>query len=303
MFDVLIIGAGPAGMTAAIYAARGNLKVGIIEQGAPGGAMVNTSTIENYPGFKKIDGASLSMEMFEQVNDLGVEYFGYSVINIEKNEGLFKVTLEGLEEQLTAKAIIVATGTKNKNLNIPGEEKYRGKGISWCAICDGSFYKNKKVAVIGGGNSALEEALYLADIASKVYVIHRRDEFRGAEILVSKLQTRANVEFVLNTIPLEFLGKEVLEQIKLQNKITSEIFYLEIAGCFEYVGQQPANQAINTLEITDEHGYVIVDKNFETSIKGLYACGDIIAKEIRQIATAVNDGAIAALNIIKYCKE
>ena len=303
MFDVLIIGAGPAGMTAAIYAARGNLKVGIIEQGAPGGAMVNTSTIENYPGFKKIDGAALSMEMFEQVNDLGVEYFGYSVINIEKNKGLFKITLEGLEETLIAKAIVVATGTKNKNLNIPGEEQFRGKGISWCAICDGSFYKNKKVAVIGGGNSALEEALYLADIANKVYVIHRRDEFRGAEILVSKLKTRANVEFVLNTIPLEFLGKEVLEQIKLQNKITSEIFYLDIAGCFEYVGQQPANQAISTLEITDEHGYVIVDKNFETSIKGLYACGDIVAKEIRQIATAVNDGAIAALNIIKYCKE
>ncbi|HOE06354.1 MAG TPA: thioredoxin-disulfide reductase [Bacilli bacterium] len=303
MFDVLIIGAGPAGMTAAIYAARGNLKVGIIEQGAPGGAMVNTSVIENYPGFKKIEGTSLALEMFEQVNDLGVEYFGYSVIDIEKNEDIFKVTVEGLAEKLESKALVIATGTKNKHLNIPGEETYKGKGISWCAICDGSFYKNKPVAVIGGGNSALEEALYLADIASKVYVIHRRDEFRGAEILVSKLKVRDNVEFILNTIPLEFLGEENLKQIKLQNKLSSEVFTIDVDGCFEYVGQQPANQLISKLEITDERGYVMVDKNFETSIKGLYACGDIVAKEIRQIATAINDGAIAALNIVKYCKE
>jgi len=303
MFDVLIIGAGPAGMTAAIYAARGNLKVGIIEQGAPGGAMVNTSIIENYPGFKKIDGASLSMEMFEQINDLGVEYFGYSVIDIEKVNDIFAVAVEGSEEKLLAKALIVATGTKNKILDIPGEETYRGKGISWCAICDGSFYKNKNVAVVGGGNSALEEALYLADIASKVYIIHRRDEFRGAEILVSKLRMHTNVEFVLNAIPLEFCGTEHLEKIKLQNKLTAEVFYVAVEGCFEYVGQQPANQAITKLGIIDERGYVMVDKNFETSIKGLYACGDIVTKEIRQIATAVNDGAIAALNVIKYCKE
>lgn len=303
MFDVLIIGAGPAGMTAAIYAARGNLKVGIIEQGAPGGAMVNTSIIENYPGFKKIDGASLSMEMFEQINDLGVEYFGYSVIDIEKVNDIFAVAVEGSEEKLLAKALIIATGTKNKVLDIPGEETYRGKGISWCAICDGSFYKNKHVAVIGGGNSALEEALYLADMASKVYVIHRRDEFRGAEILVSKLRMHTNVEFVLNAIPLEFCGTEHLEKIKLQNKLTAEVFYVAVEGCFEYVGQQPANQAITKLGIIDERGYVIVDKNFATSTKGLFACGDIVAKEIRQIATAVNDGAIAALNVIKYCKE
>ena len=303
MLDVLIIGAGPAGMTAAIYAARGNLKVGIIEQGAPGGAMVNTALIENYPGFKKIDGAMLSLEMFEQVNDLGVEYFGYAVKEIVKEGNIFVVKAEDLEERLTAKAIIIATGTKNKVLDIPGEEKYKNRGISWCAICDGSFYKNKTVAVIGGGNSALEEALYLTDIAQKVYIIHRRDEFRGADIIVSKLKTRANVEFLLNVIPLEFIGGDKLEQIKLQNKITNEIFKIDIDGCFEYVGQQPENIAFASLGVTDERGYVVVDKNFETTIKGLFACGDIVVKEVRQIATAVNDGAIAALNVIKYCKE
>ena len=303
MFDVLIIGAGPAGMTAAIYAARGNLKVGIIEQGAPGGAMVNTALIENYPGFKKIDGAMLSLEMFEQVNDLGVEYFGYAVKEIVKEGDVFVVKAEDLEERLTAKATIIATGTKNKVLDIPGEEKYKNRGISWCAICDGSFYKNKTVAVIGGGNSALEEALYLTDIAQKVYIIHRRDEFRGADIIVSKLKTRANVEFLLNVIPLEFVGDDKLEQIKLQNKITKETFTIDIDGCFEYVGQQPENVAFASLGVTDERGYVVVDKTFETAIKGLFACGDIVVKEVRQIATAVNDGAIAALNVIKYCKE
>ncbi|MDD3170904.1 MAG: thioredoxin-disulfide reductase [Bacilli bacterium] len=303
MYDVLIIGAGPAGMTAAIYAARGNLKVGIIEHGAPGGAMVNTSTIENYPGFKKIDGASLSMEMFEQVNELGVEYLGYSAQMIKKEDREFTIKVDGLDEELEAKAVIIATGTKNKVLNIPGEKEYTGHGISWCAICDGSFYKAKDVAVIGGGNSALEEALYLSDIAKKVYIIHRREGFRGAEILLSKLKEKKNVEFILNTVPIEFLGNDNLQEIKLENKVENRIFNIKVEGCFEYIGQQPSSTLVHALDISDENGYILVDRNYETKIKGLFACGDIVAKEIRQIATAVNDGAIAALNVIKYCKE
>ena len=301
MFDILIIGSGPAGMTAAIYGARTNLRVGIIEKSAPGGAMVNTSKIENYPGYSSVDGASLSFAMFEQVMNLGVEFFGYEVQKIIlEDDGTFNIVTN--EETLRSKTVIIATGTKNKKLGVIGEDKYSGYGISWCAICDGNFYKGKDVAVIGGGNSALEEALYLANIVKKVYVIHRREEFRADNIIVQKLKEKDNVEFVLNTVVTKFLGEKVLEKIEVKNVKTTLESTISVDGCFEYIGQEPSFKLVEDLDITNEKGYIVVDNNYETKIKGLFAAGDIINKEIRQIATAVNDGAIAALNASRYCK-
>ena len=300
MYDVLIVGSGPAGMTAAIYAARVNLKVGIIEKSAPGGAMINTSKIENYPGYTNIDGASLSMNMFSQVMDLGIDYLGYDVLEIIKEDEVFKVVTGN--EIFESKTVIIATGTSHKKLGVKNEERFSGYGISWCAICDGNFYKGKDVAVIGGGNSALEEAIYLANLAKTVYVIHRRDEFRADNIIVSELKKKDNVVFVLNSVVKEFIGEEKLEKILLENTKDNSTSYIDVNGCFEYVGQEPASKLVKGFDVVDEKGYILVDGNFETKIKGLFAAGDIIKKEVRQIVTAVNDGAIAALNASRYCK-
>lgn len=300
MFDILIIGSGPAGMTAAIYGKRSGLNVAIFEKSAPGGAMINTNKIENYPGIKTIDGASLAMNMYEQITDLGVTYFSLEVEKIEKENDIFKVYANN--EVYLSKAVIIATGTKNKKLSVKNEDKFSGRGISWCAICDGNFYKNKKVAVVGGGNSALEEGLYLSTLANKVYVIHRRDSFRADDIIVNKLKEKENVEFILDTTINEFSGEKKLEKILIYNVKEKTEKWLDIDGVFEYIGQEADYKFFKDLEISNEKGYIIVDSNFETKIKGLFAAGDIVNKEIRQIATAVNDGAIAALNASRYCK-
>lgn len=300
MFDIIIIGSGPAGMTAAIYGKRSGLRVAIFEENAPGGAMINTANIENYPGFSSIDGVSLAMNMYEQTTSLGVEFYGNKVIKIEKDEEIFKVYTD--EDMFLSKTVILATGTKSKKLLVKNEEKFIGRGISWCAICDGNFFKGKKVVVVGGGNSALEESLYLSSIASKVYIIHRRNEFRAQNVLIEKLKEKENVEFILNTIVLEFSGEKKLEKILVKNVVLGNEYWLDIDGCFEYIGQEANSYLVRDKEITNEEGYVLVNNNFETKIKGLFAAGDIINKEIRQIATAVNDGAISALNASRYCK-
>lgn len=300
MYDILIVGSGPAGMTAAIYGARANLKVAIIEKSAPGGAMVNTSKIENYPGYTNTDGAELSMNMFTQIMNLGVDYHGYDVLDIKKENGIFKVITNG--ETLVSKTIIIATGTSRKKLNVKNEDRFSGHGISWCAICDGNFYRDKVVMVIGGGNSALEEAVYLATVAKKVYVVHRHNEFTADSIIVKEIKEKENVTFILDTIVKEFVGNEKLEKAILVNIETGKEEYVEVDGCFEYIGQEPASKLVEGLEVVDEDGYIVVNQNFETKVNGLFAAGDIIKKEVRQIVTAVNDGAIAALNASRYCK-
>ena len=300
MYDVLIVGSGPAGMTAAIYAARMNLKVCVLEKSAPGGAMVNTSKIENYPGYSSIDGATLSMNMFEQMMGLGIDFVGDDCQEIIKEGDTFKVvTSFGSYE---SKTVIYATGTRHKKLNVTNEEKFSGYGISWCAVCDGSFYKEKEICVVGGGNSALEEAIYLANIANKVYLIHRRDSFRADPIIVNELKEKANVEFVLNSQIVEFIGDKKLEKVLVRNINTNEERLVEVEGCFEFVGQDPANEPLKNLDVVNEKGYVLVDSQLETKVKGLFAAGDIIDKDVRQIVTAVNDGAIAALGASRYCK-
>lgn len=296
MFDILIVGAGPAGMTAAIYAARNNLKVGIFEGNVPGGQVVVTATVENYPGFKTIDGPDLAYSMFEQVMNLGVEYFAFNVQNIRQENDYFVVSGD---EEVKGKVVLIATGTSQKRLEVPGEDKFVGRGISWCAICDGSFYRGQDVAVVGGGNSALEESIYLANIVKTVYLIHRRQEFRAESHIVDKVKKLPNIKLVLDSVVEEFIGEENLGKIRLRNLVNNTTSDIDVKACFEYVGQIPATDFVKDLKITNDKGYIIVDENFETSIKGIFACGDVIEKSVRQIVTATNDGAIAALNAIK----
>lgn len=298
MYDILIIGAGPAGIAAAIYAIRNNLKVAVFEGDAPGGKMVYTATVENYPGYSSIEGPDLALEMFNQIMNLGVEYLGANAVRLEKFEDHFNVYDE-YDKKYQAKKIIIASGTKDKKLGIPGEEKFTHKGISWCAICDGSLYRGKEVAVVGGGNSALEETIYLSGVASHVYLIHRRDEFRAEPVIVDKVKGLKNVSFIFDTEVKEFIGDDSLGKIRLVNNKTNKENFLEVSACFEYVGQLPNTDFVRDFGITNENNYILVDDNMETEVKGLYSVGDVNDKKVRQIVTAVNDGAIASLHIIK----
>ncbi|MFA5543169.1 MAG: FAD-dependent oxidoreductase [Bacilli bacterium] len=295
IYDSVIIGAGPAGLTAAIYLLRSNLKVAIIEEAVPGGQMGNTYKIDNYPGFESVDGFTLATNMYMQVMNLGAEHIADKAVEITKTEHGFDVMLS--ESVVKGKTVIIATGMKNRRLGIPSETKYAGKGVSWCAICDGNFYKGMDVAVLGGGNSSLEESLYLSGIVRKVYLIHRRNEFRGEDFLVNKVKNTPNIELVLSEEVKELHGGEFLEKIELKSGRV-----LEVSGLFEYIGYLPNSELVRKFDVVDEQGYIITDESFATKIEGLFAAGDIVRKNVRQIVTAVNDGAIAALAVAKCCR-
>ena len=296
VYDIIIIGSGPAGMTAAIYARRMNLKVAVLENDAPGGMMVNTEEIMNYPGFTKISGTDLSLAMYDQMMQLGTIHEFTSAKGIKKENDLFIVS--GDEKEIVGRCVIIATGTKNKTLGIDGESDYFYRGISWCAICDGPLYKGKDVAVLGGGNSALSSALTLAKFTNKVYLIHRRDEFRGDPVLVDSVKAKDNIEIIYNSNVIKFFGKP-LEGITLKNK-EGLIKDLKISCCFEAIGRLPNSEFVDCEK--DSEGFILVNNELETSIKGIYACGDVIKKGLRQIATAISDGAIAAMNASSYIK-
>ena len=300
IYDLAIIGAGPAGMTAAIYAARASLSVVMIERGAPGGQMVNTFEIENYTGFEKISGPDLSMKMFEHAQAAGAEYAYGNVENVTVAEDGTKIIDCG-DHTVRAKTIIVATGTKHRLLNVPGESELSGRGISWCAVCDGAFFRGKKVVVIGGGDSAVEEAIYLAGLVEKVTVIHRRDELRAQKILQERAFADDKIEFVWDSVVESFEetnGK--LGAVKVKNVKTDEVSDIEAEGAFIYIGLDPITDMIKELEVTDEAGYITVDHAMMTPVPGVFAAGDVISKELRQEVTAVNDGAIAAQSAFKY---
>ena len=300
-YDVAIVGAGPAGMSAGVYVARANLTVAMIEAGAPGGQMVNTAEVENYPGFEKVTGSELSMKMFEHAKKAGAEYVYGDVSEIVVDDsGGFLIDCGG--SQVRSKSVIVATGTKHRKLEVPGEVEFSGRGISWCAICDGAFFRDRVVAVIGGGDSAVEEALYLAGIASKVYVIHRRDELRATSVLQERAMNEEKIEFVWNSVPIAFDGEVSgnLERVRLRNLISGEESNLEIAGVFIYVGNDPVSGMVANLGITDESGYIEADTEMRTSVPGLFAAGDVVSKDLRQIVTATSDGAIAARSVSKF---
>ncbi len=300
MLDLIIVGAGPAGLTAAIYASRAGLDTMIIERGAPGGKVFVTHMVENYPGFESISGRELSQTMHKHALKFGAKY-EYGDVKEIIDLGETKKVITNMNEY-EAKKVIIATGTENRKLGAEGEERLQGAGISYCAVCDGNFFKDKDVAVIGGGNSALEEALYLADICSSVTIVHRRQEFRAESYIVDKVKSRSNIKFVLDSNVVSFNGENLLESVTVENKNTKEQSTIDVSGAFVYVGLIPITSPFTDLGIVDERGNIKVDERLESKVKGIFVAGDVREKELRQIATATNDGAICAQNIINDLK-
>ena len=293
MYDLIIVGAGPAGLTSALYALRANKKVLILEAKCYGGQIINANVIENYPGIDRISGFDFATNLYNQVLKLG-GVIKYEIVNkIEKD----KIVITN-KSKYQGKAVIIATGAINRKLNIDNEEKLIGKGVSYCATCDGNLYKDKVVAVVGGGNTALEDALYLADIVNKVYLIHRRDEFRGESKYLNELKNKHNVDFILNTEIERINGSEKLESITIKNK-QNESKELKIDGLFIAIGQIPSNEAFSDIVDIDDNGYIKTLDGVHTKTKSIYVAGDTRVKDLRQLTTAVSDGSIAATLAIK----
>ncbi len=301
-FDVLIIGGGPAGLTASIYSKRAGLKTAFFERDVPGGKVSRTAFVENYPGFSKIEGYNLSLQMLTQATNLGVEFKYGNVIDIKKDQDTFIITTED-GTNWYSKTAIIATGMQEKKLQIPGEEELFNKGVSYCAICDGAFFKGQPVAVVGGGNSALEESLYLADICSKVYLIHRRDEFRADKVVVNKVKENPKIELVLDTVVESINGKEHVDGITVKNVKSCQTANIYVNGVFPFVGFTPMAEFINESLVAKDNGFIITNANMQTNVPGLFSAGDVNLKSFRQISTAINDGTIAALAAKKYIDE
>lgn len=293
MYDIIIIGAGPAGLTAAIYARRGGKSVLVLEKAACGGQIISTLDIENYPAEPKISGVDLAKKMYNQAKELGAE-FEYEKVEEIIDRGETKI-VKTEDDEYEAKAVIIATGSDNRHLGLENEDKLTGRGVSYCATCDGALYKGKTVAVAGGGSGALYEAEYLADVVEKVYLIHRRDEFRGEEKLVEELKEKGNVEFILNSNVTKLNGEDKLESIEINHEKTIDVNCLFVA-----IGRVPSNIEFKDLVNLDEKGYIEASEDCKTNVAGIFVAGDNRTKQTRQIVTATADGAIAASNAIKY---
>ena len=294
MYDIIIIGAGPAGLTAAIYGRRANKKVLVLEALTYGGQIVNTTVIDNYPALPHVTGFDFATNLYNQATELGAEIKFEKVINIIVDKDKKVITDSN---EYTSRAIIIATGADRRKLGLENEDKFTGSGISYCATCDGNFFKDKEVAVNGGGNTALTDALYLADIASKVYLIHRRDEFRGSESLVNEVKKRNNIELVLNSKVTKLNGDNHLTSIEITNNDGSTRELL-ISCLFVAIGQVPVTENFVKLIDVDDNGYAIAGEDMKTKVAGLYVAGDVRKKSLRQLATAISDGAIAATEAI-----
>jgi len=297
VYDTIIIGAGPAGLTAGIYLARGGYKVLILEKEGIGGQIASSPLVENYPGYISVSGAELTGNMFDQVLNLGVDLEIETVIQI-KDGKLKKVITE--DNEYEARTVIIATGSKYKTLGIPSEEQFLNNGIHFCVSCDGAFYKRKKVAVIGGGNSAITNALYLADISTKVYIVQMLDDLTCEENLKEKILSKKNVEIFYNGEVIQFLGDKDLTGIKIKTK--DEEKTIEVDGVFESVGMDAQTEIIKGLVDTDKYNYII-SENSETKLPGLFVAGDCRVKEIRQLTTATADGTAAAINAINFLQK
>lgn len=300
--DLIIIGGGPAGLTAGLYAARAALKTLLIEQGMPGGQASTTDRIDNYPGFPQgIPGPELMMQMDEQARRFGMEVEFTRVMEIIPEPGKF--TLKTDAGEITSKAVVIATGAESKALGVPGEHEYLGRGVSFCATCDGAFFQGKKVAVLGGGDSALQEGLFLTRFAEKVYIIHRRDELRATKVIKDKAGKNDKIEFILNATVSSILGTDKVEAIKICDVTSKEEKSISVDGVFVYIGKKPANDLVKQLVRVDEQGYIIVNQNMMTSHPGIFAAGDVRQTPLRQVVTAVGDGAIAAVMAEHYIES
>lgn len=307
IFDTIIIGAGPAGLSAGIYAARAEMNFMIIERSsAVGGQVLSTYEVENYPGIPSKSGSELSDCFREHCEKLGCSFVTGEVVDIQHVNGLlpgqgsfFEVSLiDG--RSFTSRAVIAATGASHKTLGVKGEEEFAGMGVSYCATCDGAFFKNKAVTVIGGGNVAVEDAIYLSRMCSKVYLVHRRNEFRADKALVTEASKQANIEFVLNSTPEEITGTDLVEKVIVRNKETDTLRELPCNGVFIAVGIKPATELFTDLCETDEAGFIKADETGVTSCPGLFAAGDIRTKQLRQIITAASDGANCIASVGKF---
>ena len=296
MYDVIIVGAGPAGLTSALYLLRANKKILLFESKMYGGQIVNANKVENYPGIESISGFDYATNLYNQVMNMGGNIKYETVIRVTEDK--IVVTEKG---EYKAKAIIIATGAQNRKLRMENEDKFVGKGISYCATCDGNFYKNKIVAVNGGGNTALEDALYLSDIASKVYLIHRRDEFRGESKYLDEIKKRGNIELILNSNIVSLNGKEKLESITIKGK--DESYEIKLDGLFIAIGQEPKNEIFTNVCELNEKGYIVSGEDLHTKVEGIYVAGDARVKYLRQLTTAASDGSVAATMAIKEMKE
>ena len=303
LYDVLIVGGGPAGLTAAIYSLRAGKKVLLVERMVPGGQIAYTATVENYTGIKKIDGVELSQMMFDHAKSFGLEVVFSDVLDFEIKGEIKKIkTHKGTFE---GKTIILCLGASAKQLNLPNEKKFMGRGVSYCATCDGNFFKGKTVAIVGGGNSSLEDCIHMSTLAKKVYLIHRRDEFRGEKILASKIFDLANdqnspLETVLSSAVDAISGTDKLESITVKNLKTNELRNLDVDALFIAIGRKPDTEMLVGKIELDSNGYIITNEKMETSLPGVYAAGDVRQKQLRQIVTAASDGAIASINTNEY---
>ncbi|WP_090085073.1 thioredoxin-disulfide reductase [Lentibacillus persicus] len=302
MYDVIIAGAGPAGMTAAVYASRANMDTLMIERGIPGGQVANTEDVENYPGYEHILGPDLSNKMFEHAKKFGAEY-AYGDIKEVEDHGEYKTVIAG-KKQYNTRALIITTGAQYKKLGVPGEDELGGRGVSYCAVCDGAFFKEKNLAVIGGGDSAVEEGMYLTRFADKVTIVHRRDNLRAQKILQDRAFKNDKIDFIWDTEAKTINGPDgKVNAVSLYNNQTGEEYDYPVDGVFIYIGMVPLSEPFKSLGITNDEGYIPTNENMETSISGIFAAGDIREKSLRQIVTATGDGSIAAEASQKYIEN
>lgn len=298
-FDTVILGGGPAGLSAAIYAGRGAISVAVIDKSMLGGQPTNYLELENYPGFGMVGGFEL-MENFENHADrFGIQKFPMQEIDSMDLVSSVK-TIETKEATFKAKSVILATGAQAKKLGIPGEKEFIGRGVSYCAVCDGAFYKEKTVAVVGGGNAAVEEAMYLTKFADKVYIIHRRDTLRADKIIQERAFKNEKIEFIFDAVPKEIIGDNLVNTLVLENVKTKEITNLKTDGVFPYIGFSPNVEGFNGQLRQDEGGFVVTDNTMQTSVEGVFAVGDLRTTPLRQVITAAADGAVGAVYATKY---
>lgn len=298
-YDVVIVGAGPGGMTAALYTQRANLKTLMLEKAAPGGKMMTTYEVENYTGLGKVSGFDISEKMYNHTQELGVEYKYGDVVSIIDN-GTYKEVGTASGDTYKTKAVIIGTGTVPRSTNAKGEARLSGRGVSWCAICDGAFFKEKDIVVIGGGNSAIEEAVYLTKMVKHITVINFVDSLQADAKAIDQAKATGKIDFLLGYEVLEFKGEKELETILIRNLKTKEETDMPVEGAFVFIGQVPETEFIKELGITSKYGYIEVDKNMATKVPGIYGIGDVIEKDLRQIITAAADGTIAAVHVSKY---
>ena len=299
MYDLIIVGLGAAGISAAIYAKRSNLKVLCLEKGMPGGIINYIDKIDNYPALPNISGADLSYKLYEHLMSLDIEYKLEPVLNVSKEQDIFEIKTK--EATYKAKKVIIASGRKARKLGLANEEKFLGRGISYCAVCDGAFFKNQTIAVVGSGRSAVQETLYLSNFAYKIYMLIRKDKLKVEQPLLEKLQTKKNIEIIYNASVTSLNGEEKLSSLTINKESKEE--NLEVSGLFIYIGYEPNIAYLSNFNIFDNEGYIKVNDKYETAISGLYAVGDNVKKDYYQIITAMYEGTVASLNVASSLNE